>query len=115
MSERNEGAPGAAKHSERGQEPELATATEEGVPAKPGPQGRERGGMTTTEFETLRFKVKEGVAWLRLNRPDRLNAFTPEMWGEMRALGRALLADPGDIRVLVVSGEGRAFSSGIDT
>jgi len=71
--------------------------------------------MITTEFETLRFKVKDGVAWVRLNRPDRLNAFTPEMWAEMRVLGRALLADPGDIRVLVVSGEGRAFSSGIDT
>jgi enoyl-CoA hydratase/carnithine racemase len=71
--------------------------------------------MTTTEFETLRFKVKDGVAWVRMNRPDRLNAFTPEMWAEMRALGRELLADPGDIRVLVVSGEGRAFSSGIDT
>ena len=71
--------------------------------------------MTTSEFETLRFKVKDGVAWVRLNRPDRLNAFTPEMWAEMRTLGRELLADPGDIRVLVVSGEGRAFSSGIDT
>jgi enoyl-CoA hydratase/carnithine racemase len=68
-----------------------------------------------TEFETLRFKVKDGVAWVRLNRPDRLNAFTPQMWGELRALGRELLAEPGDIRVLVVSGEGRAFSSGIDT
>ena len=71
--------------------------------------------MTTTDFETLRFKVKDGVAWVRLNRPDRLNAFTPEMWAELRALGRELLADSGDIRVLVVSGEGRAFSSGIDT
>ena len=71
--------------------------------------------MTTTEFETLRFKLKDGVAWVRLNRPDRLNAFTPQMWAEMRALGRALLDDHGDIRVLVVSGEGRAFSSGIDT
>src|SRR5262245_64417026 len=71
--------------------------------------------MTTTEFETLRFKVKDGVAWVRLNRPDRLNAFTPQMWAEMRTLGRHLLGDPGDIRVLVVSGEGRAFSSGIDT
>jgi enoyl-CoA hydratase/carnithine racemase len=68
-----------------------------------------------TEFETLRFKVKDGVAWVRLNRPDRLNAFTAEMWAEMRGLGRELLADPGDIRVLIVSGEGRAFSSGIDT
>ena len=71
--------------------------------------------MITTEFETLRFKVRDGVAWVRLNRPDRLNAFTPEMWAEMRALGRELLADSDDIRVLVVSGEGRAFSSGIDT
>jgi enoyl-CoA hydratase/carnithine racemase len=69
----------------------------------------------TTDFETLRFKVKDGVAWVRLNRPDRLNAFTPQMWAEMRTLGRELLADPGDIRVLVVSGAGRAFSSGIDT
>jgi enoyl-CoA hydratase len=68
-----------------------------------------------SDFETLRFKVKDGVAWVRLNRPDRLNAFTPQMWAEMRTLGRELLADPGDIRVLVVSGEGRAFSSGIDT
>src|SRR4030095_11150373 len=71
--------------------------------------------MTTTEFETVRFKVKDGVAWVRLNRPDRLNAFTPEMWAELRTLGRELLADPGHIRGLVVSGEGRAFSSGIDT
>jgi enoyl-CoA hydratase/carnithine racemase len=68
-----------------------------------------------TEFETLRFKVKDHVAWLRLNRPDRLNSFTPQMWAELRTLGRELLADPGDVRVLVVSGEGRAFSSGIDT
>ena len=50
-----------------------------------------------------------------LNRPDKLNSFTPRMWSEMRALGRALVADPGDIRALVVRGEGRAFSSGIDT
>jgi enoyl-CoA hydratase/carnithine racemase len=68
-----------------------------------------------TEFETLRFKVKDHVAWLRLNRPDRLNSFTPQMWAELRTLGRELLADHGDVRVLVVSGEGRAFSSGIDT
>lgn len=71
--------------------------------------------MIDTAFQTLRFKLKNHVAWIRLNRPDRLNAFTPEMWAELRTLGRSLVADPGDIRVLVVSGEGRAFSSGIDT
>lgn len=67
------------------------------------------------DYETLRFEQRNHVAWVRLNRPDRLNAFTPQMWAELRGLGRMLLADSGDVRALVVSGEGRAFSSGIDT
>ncbi|HEU5302203.1 MAG TPA: enoyl-CoA hydratase/isomerase family protein [Acidimicrobiia bacterium] len=64
---------------------------------------------------TLRFEQREHVGTLTLARPDTLNAFTVQMWSEMRALGAALLADPGDLRALVVIGEGRAFSSGIDT
>ncbi len=64
---------------------------------------------------TLRFEQQDHVGRLTLARPDTLNAFTVEMWSEMRALGAALLADPGDLRALVVIGEGRAFSSGIDT
>jgi enoyl-CoA hydratase/carnithine racemase len=67
------------------------------------------------ESTTLRFGRDGHVATLVLDRADRLNAFTAEMWAEMRALGRTLLAEPGDVRVLVVRGEGRAFSSGIDT
>ena len=66
-------------------------------------------------FETLRFEQTGHVASVVLNRPDKLNSFTPKMWAELRALGRALVADPGDVRALVVRGEGRAFSSGIDT
>jgi enoyl-CoA hydratase/carnithine racemase len=63
---------------------------------------------------TLRFDRDGPVGWLRLFRPDRLNSFTPEMWREMRELGEELRDDP-DLRALVVIGEGRAFSSGIDT
>jgi enoyl-CoA hydratase/carnithine racemase len=65
-------------------------------------------------FATLRFERDGSVGWLRLFRPDRLNAFTVEMWRELRELGEQL-RDDTDLRALVVIGEGRAFSSGIDT
>jgi len=70
---------------------------------------------TVRELETIRLEVRDHVATLVLDRPDRLNAFTIQMWDEMRELGRELLSDPGGIRALVVRGEGRAFSSGLDT
>ncbi len=63
---------------------------------------------------TLRFERDGPIGWLRLSRPDRLNSFTPEMWRELRELGEELRDDP-DLRALIVIGEGRAFSSGIDT
>ncbi|MCZ7525108.1 MAG: enoyl-CoA hydratase/isomerase family protein [Acidimicrobiia bacterium] len=65
-------------------------------------------------METLRLERDGHVVWLRLHRPERLNAFTIEMWREMAELGAELREDP-DVRALVVIGEGRAFSSGIDT
>ena len=65
-------------------------------------------------YATLHFERDGHVGWLRLSRPDRLNAFTPEMWRELRELGEELRDDP-ELRALVVIGEGRAFSSGIDT
>ncbi|MEX2256648.1 MAG: enoyl-CoA hydratase/isomerase family protein [Acidimicrobiia bacterium] len=67
------------------------------------------------EYQTIRIEVEGPIGRLTLNRPEKLNSFTVEMWRELRELGAALLADPGDLRALVVIGEGRAFSSGIDT
>jgi len=64
--------------------------------------------------ETLTFSRDGRVGWVRLNRPAKLNSFTVQMWHELRALGQELVGDP-DLRALVVIGEGRAFSSGIDT
>jgi enoyl-CoA hydratase/carnithine racemase len=51
------------------------------------------------------------VATVTLCRPHVLNAQTPAMWAALRGFGREL---PGDIRVVVVRGEGRAFSAGLD-
>jgi len=51
------------------------------------------------------------VATVTLCRPEVLNAQTPEMWTALRDLSREL---PGDVRVVVLRGAGRAFSAGLD-
>lgn len=51
------------------------------------------------------------VATITLSRPEVLNAQTPSTWIALRDFGRAL---PGDVRVVVVRGAGRAFSAGLD-
>jgi enoyl-CoA hydratase/carnithine racemase len=51
------------------------------------------------------------VATISLCRPAVLNAQTPQMWGALRQMGKELT---GDVRVVVVRGEGRSFSAGID-
>ena len=66
-------------------------------------------------MNTIRLERDGHVGRLILNRPDKLNCFTIEMWRELRELGQGLLVDPGDLRALIVIGAGRAFSSGIDT
>lgn len=63
----------------------------------------------------IRLERDGAVGRLVLDRPERLNAFTLGTWEELRVLGSRLLADAGGLRALVVTGAGRAFSSGIDT
>lgn len=58
-------------------------------------------------------EVRDRVALMTLNRPDRLNAMTPEMGSAYASALRAADADPG-IRVAVVTGAGRGFCSGAD-
>jgi enoyl-CoA hydratase/carnithine racemase len=65
-------------------------------------------------MNTLRLERDGHVGWLHLARPDKLNSFTIEMWRELRELGEELRRDD-ELRVLIVIGDGRAFSSGIDT
>ena len=64
-------------------------------------------------FEFLRLEKHEGVATLTLNRPDTLNSWNQKMRDELREAVRQLVFDD-DLRVLVITGEGRAFSAGED-
>ena len=67
-----------------------------------------------TNFETLGYEERDGVAWVTLNRPDRLNAFNSLMQRELRDLWRGLRRHD-DVRCIVLTGAGdKAFCTGID-
>src|SRR4051794_31599540 len=65
------------------------------------------------DFEQIRYEVADGVLTITLNRPDRLNAFTQTMMEELIAAFDASDADD-DVRVVIVTGEGRGFCAGAD-
>jgi enoyl-CoA hydratase len=72
--------------------------------------------MTTVAGSTytyLRLQKDGNVATLTLSRPDRLNAWNREMRDELAAAMREIVADD-DLRALVITGDGRAFSAGED-
>ena len=64
-------------------------------------------------FENIQFEVVDGIARLTLNRPDKLNSFTDDMHAELRVALDSIQVDSA-IRVLVLTGAGRAFSAGQD-
>jgi enoyl-CoA hydratase/carnithine racemase len=65
-------------------------------------------------YETLLVeRPRDGVVLVTLNRPDRLNAITFQMFDEMHDLCRALLTD-GEARAVVITGAGRGFCAGLD-
>jgi enoyl-CoA hydratase len=65
------------------------------------------------KFETVDYRKDGPLAWITLNRPEKLNAINRTMLHELRrAMDKAQLDD--EIRVILVKGEGRAFSAGFD-
>jgi enoyl-CoA hydratase/carnithine racemase len=69
--------------------------------------------VTYPELETLKLERRGPVGWLVNNRPDQLNAMNARMRDEFETAWRALDADP-EVRVIVHTGEGRAFQTGVD-
>jgi enoyl-CoA hydratase/carnithine racemase len=63
--------------------------------------------------DRVTVSVAEGVADVRLNRPDKLNALDGEMFAAIAEAG-ARLVDDKAVRAVVLSGEGRAFCAGLD-
>ena len=69
--------------------------------------------MGPMELKVVRYEVADRVATITLARPHRLNAWTGRMHAEYRwALAQA--ADDPEVRVVVVTGEGRGFCAGAD-
>jgi enoyl-CoA hydratase/3-hydroxyacyl-CoA dehydrogenase len=65
-------------------------------------------------YEFLIVKKEEGIGWITLNRPHRLNTFTSEMVDEMHAALNDFEADK-EVKCIVITGAGeKAFSAGAD-
>ncbi len=64
-------------------------------------------------YEHLEVAIEESVAWVTLNRPERLNALNPLLVQELHAFFGGLTAR-STVRVVILRGAGRAFCAGLD-
>jgi len=65
------------------------------------------------DFKSIIYEIKDNIGWVTLNRPGKLNAINDEMLRELDDM--FILAEQDlDVKVLVIKGAGRAFSSGQD-
>lgn len=65
------------------------------------------------EFECIVYTKDGGIATIKLNRPQVLNAMNKQLWLDFQAALEDVRTDP-NINVLIITGEGRAFSTGAD-
>ncbi len=65
------------------------------------------------EYQTIILEKKGGIATITMNRPEKLNALSNQMGIELTDAFRAVQHDE-QVRVLVITGAGRGFSSGLD-
>lgn len=65
------------------------------------------------QYKTFLVDLHDGVAHVRLNRPDKANALNHTAWAELKAIFEEIDETP-EVRVAVLSGEGKHFCAGID-
>jgi enoyl-CoA hydratase len=65
------------------------------------------------EFECIMCEKEDGIATIKLNRPKVLNAMNKQLWLDFQEALEDVKNDP-EIKVLIITGEGRAFSTGAD-
>ena len=67
----------------------------------------------TTQYETVTVRKDDGVAWVTLARPEVRNAISEKMQAELREIWTGFRYDD-EVRVVVLTGEGHSFCTGID-
>ena len=72
-----------------------------------------RSSRRTMDYKDIRYATDDGVATITLHRPDKLNAFTPQMIPELVDAFDRVDADDA-VRAVIVTGAGRAFCAGAD-
>jgi enoyl-CoA hydratase len=65
------------------------------------------------DYQNLLFEKKNGIGYLTLNRPEKLNALSAELMADLRHALDMIEAD-ADVKVVILTGAGRAFSAGFD-
>ncbi len=70
-------------------------------------------GIDPVELATVTFSVENGIAWVNFNRPDKRNCMSPRLNRQMMRVLDALEFRE-DVGVLVLTGEGTAWSAGMD-
>lgn len=65
------------------------------------------------QYDAIRFEIQDGIARLTINRPDKMNALTLALLGEVRDALRSTVGNPA-VRTVILTGAGRGFCAGLD-
>ncbi|WP_030571656.1 enoyl-CoA hydratase/isomerase family protein [Streptomyces aureocirculatus] len=85
-------------------------SSDSGSPTR-APSGAAPGAATVLDRDGVRLTVDDAVATVTLTNPAKRNAQFPALWRALTEAGRAL---PGSVRVVLLRGEGKSFSAGLD-